>query len=77
MKNPKAQAGQAVPLDSLVGLSERINWDCFCDEMENSLPPLKSFLDTWGRHCGASRMTFRGQLCKTIIEIYKANAKGA
>jgi hypothetical protein len=61
-------------LDRLVLLSERINWDCFCDEMENALPELKSFLATWGRHCGAPYMVFRGQLCKTILEIWKANS---
>lgn len=57
----------------LVRLSERIEWGCFCDEMEHALPELKSFLETWGRHCGAPYTVFRGQLCKTIIEIWKAN----
>lgn len=59
----------------LVRLSERVDWDCFCDEMENALPELKAFLGTWGKHCGAPYMVFRGQLCKTILEIWKASAE--
>jgi len=64
-------------MQRLFRLSERINWDCFCDEMEHALPELKSFLDTWGQHCGAPYMVFRGQLCKTILEIWKANDKSS
>ena len=70
-------ATEAVDLDRLVRLSGKINWDCLCDEMENSLPQLNSFLKTWGRHCGAPYTVFRGQLCKTILEIYKANAEAS
>jgi hypothetical protein len=36
-------------MQRLVRLSSRVNWDSFCDEMVNSLPELKSFLECW---CG-------------------------
>jgi len=60
-------------VERLVRLSSRIEWGCFCDEMENSLPHLHDFLETWGKHCGAPRTVFRGQLCKMMLEIWKAN----
>lgn len=76
MSEPAQLKGAAMALrsDGLVSLSERINWDCCCDEMENSIPELRAFLETWGRHCGAPRMVFRGQLCRMVLEILKANA---
>lgn len=56
----------------LVRLSGQIEWGCFCDEMEDSLPELHDFLETWGKSCGAPRMVFRGQLCKMMLDIFKS-----
>jgi hypothetical protein len=72
---PKIEAASSHLLPRLVRLSKQIEWHCFCDEMENSLPALESFLETWGPHCGAPRKVFRGQLCKTILEIWEACEK--
>lgn len=73
MNDDPAEKDCANLMDRLDALSKKINWDCFCDEMENSLPELKRFLETWGRHFGTTYKVFRGQLCKTILQIWKEN----
>lgn len=77
-KDDKTSGSEPAPagsLERLVRLSGRLNWNLVCDEMETALPELKSFLETWGRSCGAPYLVFRGQLCKAIIEIYKSNTQ--
>ena len=37
----------------------------------NNIDSLKSFVDTWGSHCGASKSTFIGQTVRMIIDIEK------
>ena len=46
--------------------NESTDWDALCESMEANSPALHEFLETWGKHCGASRKVFRGHLCKMI-----------
>ena len=43
--------------------------DELCEKMEADFPPIKSFLETWGAHCGAPRTVFREHVFAMLREI--------
>ena len=48
--------------------AEQVAFDNECATIEMRHPCVKDFLDTWGKHCGASRKVFTGHLVKMLID---------
>ncbi len=40
-----------------------------CVWAENNIDSLKSFFDTWAKHCGAARATFVGHTVRMLIDL--------